>query len=85
MQKMYKDIHGNDQDEIWDSENLGIEVDTEGFCCIDNALFLKLGSWHMLVILFLYIEIFNTFFGYKFFYSSIHFFIIIKIKYNYIK
>lgn len=62
---MYKDIQENNQDEIWDSENLGMEVYTEGFYCIGNALFLNLGSGHTLVILFsIYLsifEIFNTF------------------------
>lgn len=63
---MHKNTHGNNEDQIWESEILRMEVYTEGSDCSGNALFLKLGSGHMLlvilVIIHLYIsEIFNAF------------------------
>lgn len=54
---MYKDTHGNDQDQIWESENLGMEVYT-GLDYSGNALFLKLSSGNMLLYYSLYMYIF---------------------------
>lgn len=58
--------HANSQDKLWDSENLGMMVYIDGLDSSGNALFLKLGSGHILVVVIFSIhlcvfEIFNTF------------------------
>lgn len=61
---MYKDIHENNLYQIWDSENLGMGVYTEVSDSSVNALFLKLGNGHILVLFSIHLcifEIFNTF------------------------